>query len=464
VTQHTPPALEAFRRALREEYARRFPLSAALGERRRERLLDETSHAIRWNFPFMPTVRAARGGVVEDLDDHVIVDYWQGHFANILGHNPPLVRHALARVLQGGGGLQSGMIHEVEHEVAVRITEMTSTEAVRFTTSGTLGTFYATVLARAFTGRRHVLKVGGGWHGGQPFGLKGIVPRGAAFDRLESEGLAESIPDEVRVTRFNDVDALRREFDADGDNIACFIVEPVLGAAGGFVATREYMVEARRLTEKHGALLISDEIITGFRFRAGDLISLHGVRPDLLVLGKVMGGGMPVAAVAGRRDVLALASRDTRRVMFEGGTYAAHELSLIATRTVLEYLAHHEDDLYPRLARRGDSVRRDLAKIAASAGVELRFTAEPGDVLPGSSLVLVHVAAGDAPPTCPEELAERRHPVIDGALLKSVLLLHDVSTRTGLGALSTAHTPDDIDRTLDAYRGALERLRKAGIV
>lgn len=462
--QDSPPALETFLTHLREEYARRFPNSAALGERRRERLLDETSHAVRWNFPFMPTVRAARGGVVEDLDGHTIVDYWQGHFANILGHNPPMVRHALDRTLNEGAGLQSGMIHEVEHELAVRVTDLTSTESVRFTTSGTLGTFYALVLARAFTGRDRVLKVGGGWHGSQPFGLKGVTPHGTIFDRVESEGLSASIEGEVGVTRFNDVEALRGVFEREGDAIACFIVEPVLGAAGGFVATREYMTEARRLTEKHGALLVCDEIITGFRFRAGDLTSLYGIRADLLVLGKILGGGMPVAAVAGRRDVLALASRDSQRVMFEGGTYSAHELSLIAARNVLEHLAHHEDDLYPRLARLGEYTRRDLSKVCAEAGLKVVFAAEPDDVLPGSSLVLLHAVADDAKIAGPEDLAAHRHPAIDGALLKSVLLLHDVSTRTGLGALSTAHTQEDLDRTLDGYRAALERMNRAGVL
>ena len=115
------------------------------------------------------------------------------------------------------------------------------------------------------------------------------------------------------------------------------------------VGSVEYLHEARRLTEEHGTLLLCDEIITGFRFRAGDFCSIQGLRPDLLILGKVLGGGMPVAAVAGRRDVLSLGTRANRRVKFEGGTYSAHELSLIASRETLRFLIENEDSVYAEL-------------------------------------------------------------------------------------------------------------------
>ena len=153
--------LRQFRDALRGEFARRFPRSEAAFDARDGHLLDDVSHAMRWNDPFMPIVRRATGAAIEDLDGHRLVDYWQGHFTNILGHNPPLVIRALSAALDDGRGLQSGMLHEVENEVAGLVCRSTGTETTRLTTSGTLGTFYSVVLARAFTGRARVLKVAG---------------------------------------------------------------------------------------------------------------------------------------------------------------------------------------------------------------------------------------------------------------------------------------------------------------
>lgn len=457
-------ALRKFLERLEDEYARRFPRSKAHHERGEAGLLDCTSHAMRSNRPFMPIARKAEGAVVEDLDGNRCLDYWQGHFVNILGHNPPLIREALVESLGEGRGLQTGMLHEIEAEVAERICRSTGSETARLTTSGTLGTFFAVVLSRAFTGRDRVLKVSGGWHGSQPFGLKGVAPQGSSFDHLESEGLSASTSAEIVLTRFNDVEDLRDVFDRTGDAIACFLLEPVLGAGGGAVASLDYLREARRLTAKHGALLLCDEIITAFRFRAGDLTSVYGVRPDLLILGKVLGGGMPVAAVVGRRDVMSLSSRRSGRVKFEGGTFSAHELSLVATRTMLEHLERHGEEIYPRLAEAGERMRRELGEAAERAGVPVHVLGALGDGMPGSSLVLVHAAGVEAPsPTCPEELAERAHPRIDERLLKSVLMLEGLSTRSGLGAISTAHTAEDLDRTSERFEAGLRRFKKAGV-
>jgi glutamate-1-semialdehyde 2,1-aminomutase len=455
--------LTRFRAKLQQEYERRFPASKAWYERGGA-LLDHTSHAIRWNEPFMPVARRTRGAIVEDLDGNEHLDYWQGHFANILGHNPAVVLDALSETLADGRGLQSGMVHEIEEEVASVIASRTGTESVRLTTSGSLGTFYATLLSRAFTGRRIVLKVSGGWHGSQPFGLKGVSDRDGSFERIESEGLSKSTDAEIVLTRFNDVEMLRQRFAEFGDRLACFVVEPILGAGGGMIGTREFLAEARRLTIQHGALLLCDEIITGFRFRAGDLSSSLGIRPDLLILGKILGGGMPVAAVAGRRDILDLATRSNGRVKFEGGTYSAHELSLVGARAVMQHLIDNESDIYPELARKGDVLRAGLKRVAADAGIRFHVPEAPlGDVARGS-LVFAHALEGDGPePTCPEDVAAQAHSFIDERLMKATLLLQLVSSRTGIGSVSTSHTDEDLERTLTALAAGLDRFVRADL-
>ncbi len=243
------------------------------------------------------------------------------------------------------------------------------------------------------------------------------------------------------------------------------LVEPVLGQGGGIPATPEYMREIRRLTEHHGALLVCDEIITGFRFRAGDLTQLYGVEPDLLVLGKVLGGGMPVAAVAGRRELLALCTRAQHRVKFEGGTYSAHELAMLAAVTLLEHLIAEERTIYPALARAGGELRDRIRAAAHEAGLAVSLLGTPEPVGASSSLLMLHVLEAPGPdPDSPEEMAQRAHPFLDDGFLKSLLMLHGVSVRTGLGALSTAHSEADLERTVDGFGSAFERLGGAGLI
>jgi len=458
-------ALANFKQRLVEEYEREYPRSNAHHHKHAAHLLDGCSHAVRWNEPFMPVAVRCAGAHVEDLDGHVLVDYWQGHFANILGHNPALIRDALAEALVDGRGLQSGMLHELEGRVAELIVQCTGTETVRVTTSGSLGTFYASLLCRGFTGRDLVLKVRGGWHGSQPFGLKGVSAHGATFDRIETEGLSSSTPGEILLTRYNDIEELQRVFRDNGDRIACMLVEPVMGQGGGIAATPEYMQEIRRLTSHHGALLVCDEIITGFRYRAGDLTQLYGIEPDLLVLGKVLGGGMPVAAVAGRRELLALCTREQHRVKFEGGTYSAHELGLLAAATLLEHLIAEESTLYPALARSGEQLRDGVRSLSRDVGLAVSLLGASPAAGTSSSLLMLHVLRQPgADPTSPEEMTLRSHPYLDDDLLKSVLMLHGVSVRTGLGALSTTHSAADQARTLEGFAAAFDRLQQAGLI
>ncbi len=464
----TAPALASFRRDLERELRERFPRSAERCERRGRTLLDQTSHAVRWSDPFTVTVARADGAAIHDLDGERLVDYWQGHYANVLGHNPAVIRDVLVAALQAGRGLQTGMLHDAEMELAELVTQRTGTEVVRFTTSGALGTFYAVLLARAFTGRTRILKAAGGWHGSQPFGLKGVTARGGSFHHLESEGLPGTTGDDIELVGYNDVEGLERIFAARGRELACFLVEPWLGAGGGIAATPEFLRAARRLTERHGALLLSDEIIAGFRFRAGDLTSLYGIRPDLLILGKVLGGGMPVAAVAGRRDVMELCTRASRRVKFEGGTYSGHELSLLAGSAMVRHLVRHEPQIYPRLAEIGETLRCGLEAIVHDLAVPAWISGWPNEVVRGSSIVMARIAAsgGGGRPSTPEQMVSTAGaaPLVDDDLLRAVLLTEGVSAHSGLGAASFAHDASDIARTLTGYRAALLRLRSAGLV
>jgi glutamate-1-semialdehyde 2,1-aminomutase len=324
---------------------------------------------------------------------------------------------------------------------------------------------YAVMLAQGLTGRDLVLKVGGGWHGASPYLLKGVNFRPEeGFEGRESAGLLDDIVRRTLITRFDDGDDLLRVIEANGDRIACFIVEPFLGVGGFLPASREYLALARSLTEKHGIVLIFDEIISGFRFCPAGVQTLYGVRPDLTTFGKIIGGGHAVAAVVGPSRLMEGCERSGRdRVMFEGGTFSSHAEYMKAGLIMLGHLARNAATVYPRLARAGEKLRRGVEQAFAAEGIAARCTGDGNDVVRGSSLVMVHFPReGRAAGPGPEELQDERR--VDRALredlLKLALLVHGVNVVHGGGAVSAAHREGDLATTLAAYGEAARLFRK----
>lgn len=451
---------------LAEAYARYAPRSKALNDRAQQSLVDGGSHALRLREPFPPRIVTARGAWVTDEDGHEILDFWQGHLTNILGHNSPVLTSVLARAFESGLGLQTGFTDRLQVETAELLCQQTGSERVRFTTSGTLATMYAILLARAHTGRTLVMKVGAGWHGAQPWALKGVgyhLEGGDGFQKVESEGVPVSVTDKVIVSDYNDPERLRDHFRQYGDQLACFIVEPFLGAGGYVPATREYLQTARDLTQHYGTVLIFDEVISAFRFRAGSVAELYGLRPDLATYGKVIGGGMPVAAVAGRAPIMDLVGRrGGSKVKFSGGTYSAHPASLLAARTLMAYLVAHEKEIYPRLGILGAEARRAIETAFVDEGIYACCTGDNADVVSGSSMFMLHFPYRiDA---CLENPQDWHNPSVCDVVLRRVvvdlaLLLEDLFLVHGHGAVSTAHTQAHIDLLGEACRRAARRIK-----
>ncbi|MBM3297643.1 MAG: aminotransferase class III-fold pyridoxal phosphate-dependent enzyme, partial [Candidatus Aminicenantes bacterium] len=317
--------MRRLREHLENAYRRKTKRSLAVHRRAEKVMVKGGSHSLRLFIPYPFQISGAEGSRVRDVDGNSYLDYWQGHYANILGHNPAVVRSALSAA-QREGALHTGFEAESQIELAELILGQLGFKdfRVRFTTSGSLATMYAVMLAIARTGREEVLKVGGGWHGASPFLLRGVkfeARRG--FGAVASAGVPADLAVRTRVVPFNDAQALADVLRRRGKRIACFVLEPFLGVGGFLPARREYLEEARRLTERHGVVLIFDEIISGFRFCPSGVQSLYGVKPDLAAFGKLIGGGHTIAAVVGRRDILELCERRPGggpRVLFEGGT------------------------------------------------------------------------------------------------------------------------------------------------
>lgn len=459
---------EQFLAELKKEYELRFPKSKEAQERAQTWLVDGVSHGARQYAPYAFRITSASGARAHDIDGHDIVDFWQGHYANILGHNPALICKTLIGDLEAGYGLHTGLLEEREAEYSSILARAIGAEQVRLTTAGTLATMYAIMLARAHTGRKLVLKVSGGWHGANPLALKGVGRNSHGYDHVDSAGVPNSTGDEVLVTPFNDVDNLRKLFRSVGDRIACFIFEPCLGAAGFAPASNAFMSAARELTTRYGALLILDEVITGFRFCASGLQRLYGVKPDLATFGKVIGGGMPISAVAGRAEVMNLVSdkASAKRVMFNGGTFSSHPLSLRAGQKMLTYLIENEHVIYPRLRALADELYTGIERVFAERGILARCMGRGNDVLHSGSLGAVYFPHNaDFIPQNAEDFSD---PELSGAplreqALKLGLLLGDVNIVHGLGAISAAHGSAEFNQVYAACDTFALRLKSAGI-
>lgn len=427
------------------------------------------SHNLRLFAPFPFYVAQAHGSKVVDVDNNTYIDFWQGHFANILGHNPEIVIDGLRDYFQQGQGLTTGFPETYQQQLAELILSQIGADKIRFTTSGTLGTMYAIMLAKAFTQRKLVMKVGGGWHGSQPYTLKGISSWEQGISKLESAGLPSGIGKMIVVTRFNDIENLEEKFKSHGEQTACFIIEPFIGAGGFIFADRNYLQRVKELIDEYNSLLIFDEVVSGFRFHPGGVQNLYGIKPDLTVLGKAIGGGMPVSAVAGREDVMSLCSPEAKsedKVKFDGGTFSAHPASLLAGTRFLQYLISHSAEVYPRIGKLGAKVRKEIEEIFSAHGFYVRCTGYGNSIAENSSLVGVQFLLDKIekitspeqvwnPEVCDIELREE--------VFKLAMLEEGFNTFHGYGAISASHSDKEIQDSLDAVERIAKRWKKYNI-
>lgn len=437
-----------------ERYRRSTPGSEGLHRRALDLFPGGVSHNIRAFSPHPLYPRSASGARFEDADGRTYLDLWMGHYALILGHAFEPVRQALAAALSGGW--HWGMPSEGQILLAETVrAAVPSMEEMRFCTTGTEAAMYAVRLARAVTGRPVVLKAAGGWHGASTDLSFAVRP---PYGDAEGPGLLAPGEQGVGHLFFNDVEGSVPAVEANRGRLAAVIVEPMLGAGGFLPATPEFLRFLREVCDREGALLIFDEIITGFRFRYGSLADEYGIRPDLTTLGKIVGGGMPLGIYGGRRDVLEAANPAARGagrpVLVGGGTFSCHPLTLAAARAQLGALEQAGARFYLDLARRGDELRR---------GVEERFSAAglPAECTGKGSLFMTHVLAGESRGLrTPADLASKTRGELPDGALRLALLHHGVFAVHGGGSLSSAHSDDDVAALLDAYGAAAEDVKR----
>jgi glutamate-1-semialdehyde 2,1-aminomutase len=391
------------------------------------------NHNARYYEPYPLAVSRAKGKWIWDEDGNRYVDYWMGHTALILGHSPRPVVSALEAQL--GEGTLFGMGSRLSVELGELISQSVKcAEMMRFCNTGAEATMYLVRLARAFTGKRGIVKMAGGWHGYNTE-LNRAVHR--PFDKAEGAGILEEEQAHVKAVPFNDLRAAEGALrDGRGDT-AAVLLEPVLGAGGCIPADREYLKELREITDRHGVLLAFDEVITGFRLALGGAQEFFGVVPDVATFGKIAGGGLPLGLVCGKKEVLSLAdpSRKGRLTSIGGGTFSENPLTMTAGLATLSHLRDHATKIYPRLEELGSTLRQEVDAALQETGVEAHTTG-------AGSLFGTHF--GSEPKNAEEagrqdkEVARRYsiHLMEKGAF---ILPGH-------LGALSTLHTREDVHR------------------
>jgi len=407
--------------------------SKRLYERAKRVLPAGVSYFIRFVEPYPFYTVRAKGSKLTDVDGNEYIDFWMGHHALILGHSPPKVVREVKR--QMDKGTHYGTCHELEIALAEQVVKMVpSAEMVRFTNSGTEAVMYATRLARAYTGRDKIAKFEGGWHGG--YDAVHVAVK-APFDLPESSGLTQGAVKDTVALPFNDTEAVGKALKKE--KLAAVFVEPVIGAGGCIPAEGDFLKNLRELCTENGALLIFDEVITGFRLAPGGAQQFYGVKPDVTFLGKILGGGFPIGGVTGPREIMERMDPllyERPRFSFHGGTFCGNPVTMTAGLTTLKML--EDGRLINRLNKRGNYIRQQLSDIFDRKGLSAQVTGV-------GSLFHTHFTKEKVKDASTAARAGREMIT----MYHSYLLGHGVFfLPTKMGALSTAHTKDDIEKLL----------------
>ena len=315
-----------------------------------------------------PFVERAHGAYLWDADSNKYLDCFGSWGPMILGHAFPPVVEAIQQAASRGASF--GASHRYEADLAELVTKcFPSVERLRFVSSGTEACMSAIRLARGFTGRKFVIKFEGCYHGHADSLL---VKAGSGIATLGIPGSA-GVPEETAMHTlalpYNDLAAVQAAYDGHPGQIACIIVEPVVGNAGTIIPEPGYLAGLRSITQAHGSLLILDEVMTGFRLSLGGAQQIYGIKPDLTTLGKIIGGGLPCGAFGGRADVMEFLA--PLGPVYQAGTLSGNPLAMCAGIATLSHLIEHQGAVYSNLEQTTLAIANGVAAIAHEAGIPM---------------------------------------------------------------------------------------------
>lgn len=462
-----------------------FQRSAELFQQAKEVIPGGVSANIKYFAPYPIFMERAHGSHLFDVDGNQYVDYLLCYGSLILGHGHPKVMSAVIHQLLEGGTAVYGAPHAIETEMANKLVQLfPGIEMVRFTNSGLEATLLAIRTAQAYTGKQKIAKFEGHYHGGYNQVLFSVNPDLARAGKPEeplavpeSRGIFRQDTENTIILPFNDLDACASILRKDADQLAAVILEP---AQGGFIPAEKTFIQGlRQLTEELGILLIFDEVKTGFRLTLGGAQSLYDVKPDLTALGKVLGGGFPVGALggkkeimqmmspAGTRDVFALGAQvasqsgavqsdviqsdaaqggQREEVLFHSGTYNGHPTVMAAGLATIQVL--ESPGTMERLLQNTDRLRKQLEKIYHKYGIPMQALGI-GSIF---SIVLTDREVKNYRGLSQADMALRKN--IDYQLLRLGVYTKPLNRYS----MSVAHTEEDINKTIEAHEEAIKRV------
>ena len=421
--------------------------SQQLYRRAREVIPGGVNSPVRNYSPYPLFVASAKGSKFKTVESQEYLDYCMAYGALIDGHANAEIVSAVKQALEKGSIY--GQPTEMEVELAELIASlMPSMEMVRFVTSGTEGTMHAIRLSRAFSGKKKFLKFEGGFHGSHDSVLVKAGSGATLLGSPSSEGVPSEVAKNTLVSRFNDEKIAGKIIRDHSSELAAVIVEPVLGNIGPVLPKPGFLETLRKTTEENEVLLIFDEVISGFRLSIGGAQEYYKIRPDLTVLGKVLGGGLSLSAFGGRREIMEKLA--PLGPVYQAGTYSGNPVSVSAALATLQSLKRRSGQMYSRLEKMGDKMRRGISDHLESA----RATAQVNGVASMFQLFFTDRPVIDYHSA--KSADTRKYEKYFHSLLASRVFVPPSQFETCF--LSTAHTEDELEATLDAMGTAMKTL------
>jgi len=404
------------------------------------------NHNIRYFKPYPFFTVKAKGKYLKDIDGNKYIDFWNGHWALILGHSPKIVSDKLKKQLKKG--TLYGTVNKKSIQLGELINKaMPLAENIRFSSTGSEATMYAIRLARAKTGKRVIAKVIGGWHG---FNSNLLQSVNYPYEVDEGKGLIEDEEQFVESIQFNDLDRSIKVLESIKDDLAGIIIEPILGGAGCITPVDGYLEGLQEFVRKNDSLLILDEIVTGFRMSFNGAMNYYKLEPDIFTLGKIIGGGLPIGAVCGKKEIMKLAdvtntNEKSTYCSIGGGTFSANPLTMTAGYNTLKYLKNNPN-VYEKINSLGDIARNELSKLFKELQIESEITGI-------GSLFMIHFL---------NDKVKKINSALDVSLSNTELLLnynlaliakHNIFfLPMKMGAFSHAHEKEDVYKLVEATR------------
>ncbi len=390
-----------------------------------------------------PFIVRGQGSHIWDADGNEYIDYVGSWGPLILGHAEPNVIEAILSAAVNGASF--GASTPSEADLAELVVEaFPSVEKVRFVSSGTEATMSAIRLARAFTKRKYVIKFEGCYHGHADSLLVKAGSGVATFALPGSAGVLEEITQFTIALPFNDTAILEQAFSKYRHQIACVIVEPVVGNMGCVPAAGEYLANLRTITQRENTILIFDEVMTGFRLAYGGAQELYGIKPDLTTFGKIIGGGLPVGAYGGRAEIMDMVA--PVGPVYQAGTLSGNPLAMAAGIAQLKILREKKAEIYPSLETLSAGLAEGVAAIARDAGVPLTFNRV------GSMFTWFFTPD----PVTDWDSAEKSDTAAFGRFFRSMLEagIYLPPSQFEAAFVSAAHSEEDVSKTVDAAKEA----------